>query len=186
MSITTVVTPLVVLPLSGIEPLDNQRPQTRGAIIEGSSPSAGYEAWSMTGTDTGDGGGGVVVFQFRIPQDQRFYTLTSVYMGSFNTAIETGGHIKVPPLDFEAYPREDLTGDVIQLLPVVDDGVQTIARSDLFVPIYVGRALTADSEVALRWTTNTNADVYDMRVAGVRSLRPGIPWFNVLQQARAL
>lgn len=178
MTISVTMTDLIILPQSQIAP-------TPGAGLRGSvEPGTGFESWFMAGTDTGDGGGGQVVGLFRIPQDDWFYTVTAVHCSVNSNTVPENGRWNITAADFEQYQQ---VGQNVAWTHVADisGGNQSLKNAD-WVPRYLGRAITPDSDLQFQWGTNTDTLVYVYRIAGLRSMRPGIPWYNALQQARAL
>lgn len=186
-SISATYSNLAVMPLSGIEPVEPERPMKTGAILEGVSPYAGYEAWISSGSDVGDAGGGIVSGDFVIPADNRYYTVTAIYGLRIDTGIDAEGYTVVPPQTFDAFKEEALATDVQQIIAAADDGVNTIIKKTDFQTVYLGRAkAAAGNTFRIRWRTNTNTVVYDFMIAGLRSFRPGMPWYNALQQGRVM
>lgn len=183
MAVTSTVTDLIVIPQLGIAP-ERRLP---GSAAVPSLSGSGFEMWNMSGSDIGEAGGGTMDMRFRLPQaSQYYYTVTGIYTVRIDTGIDAFVNIRIPTADFDVYFGSNLLNPIQKVTEVEDNGIlSSIKRTDL-EPFYLGRAVTADSEIAVVWATNTDTVVYEFSVSGLRSLRPGIPPFNVLQQARLL
>lgn len=183
MAVTSTVTDLIVVPQIGIYP---ERRLPAGAEVP-SLAGSGFEVFTMSGSDIGDAGGGTSDIRFRLPQGQQYYhTVTGVYAARLDTGIDAFVNVRIPVADFDVYFGTALLNPVQKVTEVEDNGlVSSIKRVDLQA-FYLGRAVTADSEIAIVFETNTLAVVYEYQIWGLRSQRPGIPPFNVLQQARIL
>lgn len=187
MAVATTVTQLQVLTQSAIAPTVAVDPLAPSGPMKSVGPGTGYEVWSMDGTDIGEAGGGDMNMLFRIPVDQRYYTVTQIYMSRGDTGIDALWRYFLTPSDWEAFFQSNLGGTVNQVLPLEDLGATvTTSRVDAFRGVYLGRARSPDADFVLSVTTNTDGITYRFRIVGVRSLQPGIPWFNVLQMGRVL
>lgn len=187
MAISTTQTRVIVVPNSGIKPLAPEP----GSAQEQVGPSTGYEAWNMYTTDIGDGGGGnaEAIFQFTNTDGGWYYTLTALFASRQDTGVSTDLKILTPVGDWEAFIGNDgiMAGGVKDELACKDGLAATVneAGPEGFRPRYLGRAITADSDVRVAFA-NTSTVVYDIRLAGLRSRRPGIPWYDAIQQAALL
>lgn len=177
---------VIVVPNSGIQPLRAQR----GSAQEGVGPETGYEAWVMYAKTTGDGTGGEAVFTFTFPPNAPYYyTVTALYTVRKDTGASTLLRMNTLMGDWEVFTGEDgvLHSNLNEELATIAGQSNTVNSVGLagFKPRYLGRGITADSIVEVVWQ-NTDTILYDCRLAGLRSLRPGIPWYDALQQGRLL
>lgn len=186
MAVSFTATQLMVIPNSGIEP----QAQQKGSAEAGIDPATGYEAWVFYGKDSGDAGGGTVQFNMQFPAGAYYYTLTGLFFLAALTGVDTKYSITTVVPDWEVFIGENdqMNGNVTEVLDVFDNGVSTVNTPGItgFRPRYLGRPFTATSQVRFTWPTNTNTKLYDIRLTGLRSLRPGIPWYNALQQGALL
>lgn len=194
MAITGSTSQLIVLPQAGIEPLGRDSGLRAGSAPV-SSPEMGYEAWVMSGNMTGVAGGGNAVFTFNFPLsevDQRYYCITALQVQRLDTGVDGLCRMIVTPAMWEIYAGQTLGSDFQRNFALLDDGVFTsVSPYERMVPIYLGRGIQTGGgpnppSVRFAFATNTDTVVYQFRIAGVRSFRPGMPWYNVLQQAAAL
>lgn len=177
MTVTVTLTDLIVLPQSQIAPLRS------GAGSGSVEPATGFESWFLAGSDTGDVSGGQAVCNFRFPRDEWYYTVTAVAIAN-NSAVDENGRWNITAADFEEYQQAGINRTWSHRA-IVSAGNTSIEGHD-WDALYLGRAITEDSDLTFQWTTNTDGKAYTYRLAGLRSLRPGVPWFNALQQGRAL
>lgn len=178
MSVTATGTDLLILPQSGIEPL------ARRGDFGPTGPATGFETFFEVVTVVGDVSGGTVTLNCRIPQDDWYYTVTSLHAHAASAAVDENARINLSSNDFEQYEQagQNRTWTAEAIL----SSANLSLKPGDWVSQYLGRAVSATADVNLLWATNTDGVPYFMRIAGLRSLQPGVPWYNALQQARAL
>lgn len=187
MAVTVTPSELLVIPNLNIQPTGRQS-GSPGQFVD---PQTGYEAWVMYGTGTGNGSGGRFAFNFTFPRGAYYYTWTAMYCARVDQGVSTELVQGSLIADWEAFTGENgaLAGDLSEALEMENSTIRGITTNKVgqngFRARYFGRPLTADSVMVVEMA-NTDTVVYDARIAGLRSLRPGIPWYDALQQARLL
>lgn len=182
MSVVVTPTELLVIPNSGIQPLGSQP----GSAQAGVDPVTGYQAWVMYGKDTGDGTGGGAIFNFTIPQSAWYYTWTALYTSRDDTGVSVLMNSDLIVESWEVFRGENgaMNSNVNVNYEMTTGRSSTSMGANAFLARYLGRPLVAAViNVAL---VNTDTIKYDVRIAGLRSLRPGIPWYDALQQGELL
>lgn len=178
MAVTTTITEQIVRPQVGLVADVRQK-----GTAEQAAAGTGYQVVTMSGSDVGDATGGTMAQRFRVPLDQYYYTVVGLYASRGDSGVDTIVRYQITATDFEQLTPSSLAGNFSQNIGLVV-GTIDITLRNAAVPFYLGRALVLDSsDVQLVFPANTDTIVYDFRLVFLRSLRPGIPAFNQIQQA---
>lgn len=191
MAVTVVESELIILPQAGIEPSTKDSGLRRGSAPVQSS-GMGFEAWAMAVRVNGDVSGGAIQLTFQFPpaaQDQRYYTVTTLHSSNNDTGVAANAlmDFRIDPGDWEMFIGQDTTTSFSYTLRLFDAGARVGPDINYSTkPFYLGRALVGDSGISGHYLTNTDGAIYQFRIAGVRSFRPGMPPADVLARAAAL
>lgn len=186
MSVTSTSAGLRIIPNSSIAPAPAEgRDRVTYGADRATQPGQGYEAWVIDLTDTGESGGGAMTLNAEFPDDQYYYTVTALRSQRQDTGVEVNCTMNITLSNWENFRGALSSNTMLQILPTITRTLSwTVTDPDRFEPIYLGRPL-GTRLLPVLWV-NTDTVVYDLRVSGLRSLRPGMPWYTAIQQGRLL
>lgn len=151
----------------------------------------GFQPWVIEHHADGDASAGSHLFEFQVPKlvEQFYYWLTG-YCVWGETTGSIYGQIRTPDNDWSAWGNNNGSRWCFENF-IVDggSGIQAARLADqpTKLPIFLGRPLTDDSEIAINMASNLGASAgYAVRIWGVRTTRR--TWLHpyIAEAARAI